>query len=124
MALDVQDEIPECLKAPSSAALQWLNEINGTAFELTGVVDYEDAIEQGLDQPFEVGLVLCDGEICQREQVRFQPDGEGYQFSTGREMIRDIPSLLDPPAGVRNSWLEAQLEKYEFVVLLFYRGLW
>ena len=37
---------------------------------------------------------------------------------------RDIPPLLDPPEGVRRSWLDDELAKHEFVLLLFYRGLW
>jgi len=36
----------------------------------------------------------------------------------------DIPPLLDPPGGLRSKWLDAQLDKFEFVVLLYYRGLW
>jgi hypothetical protein len=36
----------------------------------------------------------------------------------------DIPPLLDPPVGVRREWLDRQLEQHEFVLLLFYRGLW
>ena len=119
-----ESEIPERLLEPSAAALRWLNESQQTQFELTGVVDYEAALEQGLDKPFEVGLVLCDGEICKREQVRITPIGEDYAFSLGAEVQRDIPSLLDPPPGVRSSWLDKQLASYEFVVLLFYRGLW
>ena len=35
-----------------------------------------------------------------------------------------IPPLLDPPIGVRTGWLNAQLDKHKFVVLVFYRGLW
>ena len=119
-----KNEIPEPLLGPSAAALRWLNEAQQTQFELTGVVGYEVALEQGLNKPFEVGLVLCDGEICKREQVRITPVDEGYAFSLGAELQRDIPSLLDPPPGVRSSWLDKQLASYEFVVLLFYRGLW
>ena len=112
------------LRAPSKAALKWLNDTHHTEFELTGVVDYEVALEQGLSHPFEIGLVLCDGEICKREQVQITPEDHGYTISLGPAVEREIPSLLDPPPGVRSSWLERQLEKYEFVVLLFYRGLW
>ena len=32
--------------------------------------------------------------------------------------------LLDPPAGVRTGWLDDVLQKYSFVVLVFYRGFW
>ena len=125
MALDLnENDIPEVLQAPSKAALKWLNDTHHTEFELTGVVDYEVAIEQGLSQPFEIGLVLCDGEICKREQVQITPEDHGYTIRLGPAVEREIPSLLDPPPGVRSSWLERQLEKYDFVVLLFYRGLW
>jgi len=35
-----------------------------------------------------------------------------------------IPPLLDPPEGIRSTWIDEQLKKYEFIVLLYYRGLW
>ncbi|MEL0048711.1 MAG: hypothetical protein VW867_08700, partial [Gammaproteobacteria bacterium] len=76
------------------------------------------------DAPFEVGLVLCDGEICAREQIHIIPDGGAYQFKFADEAEPDIPPLLDPPVGVRREWLDKQLEKHEFVLLLYYRGLW
>lgn len=117
-------EIPSVLAAPAAQALAWLNETGQHQFELTGVVDYDEAIAGGLEQPFEFGLVLCDGEICKREQVRFNPVAGGYQFSAGEIAEREIPSLLDPPPGVRTDWLERELDKHEFVVFLFYRGLW
>jgi hypothetical protein len=72
----------------------------------------------------EFGLVLCDGEVCAREQVRITPTADGYQFKLVETGQREIPSLLDPPEGVRRQWLDSVLAKHEFVVLLFYRGLW
>ena len=118
------EDIPQELVGLAKSAVQWLNAETTQAFELTGVVDYEDAMKSGLQEPFELGLVLCDGEICQREQVRFEPRADGFDFSLGQSTQREVPSLLDPPPGVRSDWLRRALEKYEFVVLLFYRGLW
>ena len=53
-----------------------------------------------------------------------QPVGDGFRFSFVEAAVRDIPPLLDPPVGVRSQWLAGQLKKHEFVLLLFYRGLW
>ena len=73
---------------------------------------------------FSFGLVLCDGVICAREQIRVTPYGDAFQFNFADEAEPDIPPLLDPPVGVRREWLDKQLGKHEFVVLLYYRGLW
>ncbi|MDA1077126.1 MAG: hypothetical protein O3A63_20625 [Proteobacteria bacterium] len=116
--------MPAELLPQAQAALKWINETQAQTFELTGLVDYEQALAGNADQPFEFGLVLCDGEICAREQVRFQPVAGGYEFSLAEQAQRDIPCLLDPPEGARQAWLAGELQKHEFVVLLFYRGLW
>ncbi len=120
----MQTEIPADLEAPVQAALAWINASQDKTYELTGLVDIDQALAAREGESFELGLVLCDGEICAREQVRIQPtDG---QFAVGYADMaeRDIPPLLDPPAGLRSRWLDEVLDKHEFVLLLFYRGLW
>ena len=119
-----EGDIPHTLRPQAEAALAWVNLQQGQTFELTGVVDYQAALNAADNEAYDIGLVLCDGEICAREQVRVQPDGGGYRFSFVEAAARDIPPLLDPPAGTRSQWLTAQLAKYELVLLLFYRGLW
>ena len=120
--MHLRDDIPDRLAPAAEAALAWINEVRGTNFELTGLVDVDEAGDAG--EPFEVGLVLCDGEICLREQVRVHPDGEAYGFDFVADAAPDIPPPLDPPEGVRSEWLDAQLRNHEFVLLLYYRGLW
>ena len=120
--MQTEETIPESLRAPAEAALTWINQEQQQSFELTGLVDVEGIND--VAEPFEMGLILCDGEICAREQVRVVPEGEAYRFEFVQQVARDIPPLLDPPAGVRKDWLQRQLEKHEFVLLLFYRGLW
>jgi hypothetical protein len=41
-----------------------------------------------------------------------------YSFRYAPQASPDIPSLLDPPEGIRAGWLDQKLEKFEFVVLL------
>jgi hypothetical protein len=120
----IEESIPPALRPQAEAALAWINETQGEAFELTGLVDYEQALSAQPDAGYELGLVLCDGEICAREQVRVQPSDDGYQFNLVEAAAREIPPLLDPPAGVRSAWLAGELAKHDFVLLLFYRGLW
>ncbi len=123
--MHVATDIPSELRGPTAAAVRWLNAERGTAFELTGVVDSEAALAgHASDQPYELGLVLCDGELCAREQVRVESAGGDYQFRLVDAADPAIPPLLDPPQGVRSSWLHEQLGRYEFVLLLFYRGRW
>ena len=116
------EDIPEHLAPATQAALSWINQERASEYSLTGVVGADDL--ESADEPFEFGLVLCDGEICAREQIRVIPDGDAYQFNFADEAEPDIPPLLDPPVGVRREWLDKQLGRHEFVVLLYYRGLW
>ena len=117
-------DIPERLRVPVAAALKWFNESRNSRFEVSGVVDFEDALSASSLECFEFGLVLCDGEICDKAQIRCLPHGDGFNFSLVEGRLGDIPALLDPPNGVRANWRDQVLEKHEFVVLLFYRGLW
>ena len=120
-----QDEdIPTSLRPQAEAAVSWINETQERSYELTGLVDYEQALQAEDGEAYELGLVLCDGEICAREQVRVGPLGDGFQFSFVDAAEREIPPLLDPPEGVRSGWLEAEMARHKFMVLLFYRGLW
>ena len=121
---NVAHEVPAELQPAAEAALAWLNRERGAHFRLTGLVDAEEAMRQGADRPMELGLVLCDGELCQREQVRIESTEQGFSVSTVETGEALIPPLLDPPLGVRASWLDDQLEKHDFILLLFYRGLW
>lgn len=116
--------VPESLQPSVEAALAWINELKGDNFEVTGIVDYEDALSVGPRETFELGLVLCDGEICEKAQIRFVHDGDKLKFSLVEGRVGAVPALLDPPAGIRENWLDKVLKKHEFVVLLFYRGLW
>ncbi len=116
--------IPVVLQPQAQAALAWVNQSQRQNFELTGLVDYERALTADADAPVEFGLILCNGEICTREQVRVQPVAEGFEVSSVAQAAREIPPLLDPPEGIRSNWLATELGKHEFVLLLFYRGLW
>ena len=117
-------EVPNWLQAQTQAAVDWINEDQNAALELAGVVDIDAAESASDGASYEFGVVLCDGEICAREQIRATPDGDQVRFSLAEQQTREVPPLLDPPLGVRAQWLDQVLAKYEFVVLLFYRGLW
>lgn len=121
---NVVEAIPAGLKPAAEAALAWINKEQGAQFEITGLVDPEKATGQEAGQPIELGLVLCDGDQCRREQVRVEPTPEGFEVRAAGGGSPVIPPHLDPPAGARESWLEGELGKHSFIVLLFYRGLW
>ena len=121
---NVAHEVPVELQPAAEAALAWINHERDANFRLTGLVDAEAAISGGIEAPMELGLVLCDGELCQREQVRIESTEQGFSVSAVETGEALIPPLLDPPLGVRASWLDDQLEKHDFILLLFYRGLW
>ncbi len=117
--------IPKALEPAASAAVQWLNDTRGTAFRLTGVVDTATALSAAPGEPREFGVILCEGEQCLREQVCVTPNGSGFSVEAVQaDPTETIPALLDPPRGVRHTWIDAQLERYNFILLLFYRGRW
>ncbi len=115
-------DIPPHLAEPAEAAVAWLNRKRDASFALTGLVDTPEGAALGSE--FELGLVLCDHDICAREQVRVQRRGDAWDFQLVAADEPTIPPLLDPPEGVRARWLDEQLAKHDFILLLFYRGLW
>ena len=122
--MNVSEETPGELRAASKAALEWINATQVSHYEITGIIDAEDTVARAREGSFELGLVLCDGDVCAREQVVVQRSAEGFRVSAADVDDPLIPPLLDPPIGVRTGWLNAQLDKHKFVVLVFYRGLW
>ena len=122
--MQVLEEIPSQLAPQVNAAVDWINRQRTQTFEVTGLVDYEQAVAAKHGESIQLGLVLCDGEMCAREQVLIEPAKDGFQCSFVEIAEREIPPLLDPPAGIRGPWLDSVLERHEFVLLLFYRGLW
>ena len=85
------ENIPTILRPQADAAVSWINETQARSYELTGLVDYEQALHAEAGEGYELGLVLCDGEICAREQVRVDPSGDGYQFGFVDAAEREIP---------------------------------
>ncbi len=122
--MNVSEETPTELQAASEAALEWINATQEAHFEITGVIDAEDTVARARAGSFELGLVLCDGDVCARGQVVVERSAEGFRVSAAEVDDPLIPPLLDPPIGIRAGWLNAQLDKHRFVVLVFYRGLW
>ena len=118
----LKEDIPKDLQIALDGAVDWINVKYETNFELTGLADTKTPTD--FETPFELGVVLCDGEICDRKQIRFQPSAAGFEFSVLDLAEPSVPALLDPPEGNRVGWLDQQLEKFEFVLLLYYRGLW
>lgn len=121
---NVVEEIPVELKPAAEAALAWINRERSAQFKVTGLVDPDKAMGRAAGQPIELGLVLCDGDLCRREQVRLEATGQGFEVSSIESGSSLIPPHLDPPLGVRQGWLDDQLGKHAFIVLLVYRGLW
>ena len=89
--MQTEDRIPAELRPQAEAAVSWINETQRQTFELTGLVDYEHALGVESEEGYELGLVLCDGEICAREQVRVQPTGDGYRFSLAEAWYPTAP---------------------------------
>ncbi len=122
----VQETIPEGLRHDVDAALAWFNRGEDVAFEVTGILDPEVALEASGTR--ELRLVLCGGDRCEQRSFRVTANGDDYDVA----LVDDdqaapdghTPAELDPPPGARRGWLDHALSQHAFVVLVFYRGYW
>ncbi len=121
--MPIVDEIPEALRPEVDAALAWLNARHRRRFKVTGVVDPETA-ERSAGAAHDLTLILCEGDLCVREQVRVSAASGGFEITGADAAREDPPAALDPLPGVRTGWLAATLAQHAFVVLVFYRGFW
>ena len=123
----VSETIPGTLQPRVDAALAWFNaspDAGGEEFKVTGILDVDDALS-GSD---ELQLILCGGDRCEQRSFTVSGTNDAWeiQFADSIQMEQgEKPQAeLDPPPGVRSSWLDKALDQYAFVVLLFYRGFW
>jgi len=124
----VSEDIPAALQPRVDAAIARFNLGKSEQFKVTGIVDAEQSLTTS--EPRKLQLVLCGGDICQRQDflvgetddgydVSYESDEAGrYTGSTGEQ------AELDPPPGARREWLSTTSRKHDFIVLLFYRGFW
>jgi hypothetical protein len=123
----VRETIPEGLRRDVEAALACFNRREDVAFEVTGILDPEAALEASGTR--ELRLVLCGGDRCEQRSFRVTANGDDYDVT----LLDDdppasadghTPAELDPPPGARRGWLDHALRQHAFVVLVFYRGYW
>ena len=130
----VVQNIPDPVAAEAEAARAWFARENEIDVKLTGIVDPEEALADGVGTDTrDLQLILCGNregqDLCLRErfQVKRRDDAGGFEVihipNTGPEIGSPAP-LLDPPLGVRADWLQGVMQDHAFVVLVFYRGLW
>ena len=121
--MQIVEEIPSALQPEVDAARVWLDAEQGRQFAVSAIVDPEVALRSG-GEPHDLTLILCDGDLCVREQLRVRARSGGFEINRPDTTRVDPPAELDPLPGVRSGWLEAALAKHAFVVLVFYRGFW
>ncbi len=124
----VQETIPEGLRPDAAAALAWFNHREDVAFEVTGILDPEAALEEASGAR-ELRLVLCGGDRCEQRSFRVTANGEDYDVVLLDDdppalAAGETPAELDPPPGAQRGWLDHRLAQHAFVVLVFYRGYW
>lgn len=124
-SLIVSEDIPPELLERVRAALAWVNESADTEWEVTGIVDPEEALVGGED----LHLILCGGDRCEQKSFRVRGQPGAWEIEgTARPGVPTAggarPAELDPPPGPRRAWLDGVLAQHAFVVLLFYRGFW
>ena len=123
----VSETIPSPLEAEVDAALAWYNASQPEHFEVTGIVDADESMQSA--EPRELRLVLCGGDLCQRQDFLVSSTASGFEVTladaeTAENNEERVQSELDPPPGARRSWLDSVLPRHEFTLILFYRGFW
>ena len=120
----VQETVPEALRAEVEASLAWWNAREDVAFEVTGILDPDETLAAA--EPREVRLVLCGGDRCEQRDFRVARSAAGFEVSLAGEdaAVHEGTPELDPPPGALRGWLDRTLERHGFVMLLFYRGYW
>ena len=100
------DALPDSAKPVTDAALAWLNTQSGRTYSLTGVFGVEDLAELRSGKAVELGLVVCDGELCAREQVevgaRVAVDELELDAGAGDDAFRIAPAADAVPAVPRH----------------------
>ena len=123
----VVDEIPKELRAEVDAALAWLNREQARSFKVSGIVEPDEILarrSRAPNEPLDLSLILCEDDLCVRETVQVRGTASGIEVTRAEGEVVDPPGELDPAPGVRTQWLDTQLARYPFVVLVFYRGFW
>jgi hypothetical protein len=125
----VSETIPAALQTDVDAALAWFNRDQAIPFEVTGILDPDDALEH--ESPRELRLVLCGGDRCEQRSFRVANTGSGREIGFFEDATEadaadsnEKQAELDPPPGPRRSWLDRTLDQHDFTVVLFYRGFW
>ena len=123
----VSENIPSELQPRVDAALAWFNASEDAAdeeFKVTGILDPDEA----LNASDEIKLILCGGDRCEQRSFRISGTQDDWQIEFADIVAAaegEKPQAeLDPPPGVRSSWIDNVLSQHAFVVLLFYRGFW
>lgn len=119
----VSESIPAALQPDVDAALEWFNRNQETPFEVTGILDPDDALAS--DGPRDLKLVLCGGDRCEQRSFRVADGAIGFlEDATETREAEALQAELDPPPGPRRGWLDRTLAQNAFTVVLFYRGFW
>ena len=94
----VEESIPEALLPEVEASLAWFNRHEDATFEVTGILDPDEAL--GTSGPRALRLILCGGDRCEQRSFRVDQDGEGYAVS----FLDDTPAATaDTPVPVPES---------------------
>jgi hypothetical protein len=127
----VEEVIPDALQPEVEAALAWFNQRESVAFEVTGILDPQIALEASGSR--ELRLILCGGDRCEQKSFRVTKSDSGYEVAAadddpasaiGGPSEGQVEAQLDPPPGARREWIDRVLAQHAFVVLVFYRGFW
>jgi len=119
----VSESIPAALQPDVDAALAWFNRDQEIPFEVTGILDPDEALAS--DGPRDLKLVLCGGDRCEQRSFRISDGAIGsLEDAAETAAAAETQAELDPPPGPRRSWLDRTLDQSAFTVVLFYRGFW
>ena len=108
----ISEIVPEHLAEEAEAARAWFAQDQSSEFKITGIVDPVDSPDEGKSR--ELQLILCGSkngqDVCLREhfQVTPSPGGFDVRHIVDNAFAPGSPApLLDPPPGVRETWLDS-----------------
>lgn len=82
----VSETIPDPLRDDVSAALDWFNRDQTDPFEVTGILDPDEALAS--EGTREIRLVLCGGDRCEQHSFRVSSGSGGYSVSFADSTLR------------------------------------
>jgi hypothetical protein len=105
----VSETIPAALQPDVDAALEWFNRDQAVSFEVTWILDPDEALAS--DLPRDLKLVPCGGDRCEQRSFWVADGAIGFLEDAAEvTAAAETQAELDPPPGPRRGWLDLYVQ--------------